>query len=64
MMQRLIDEIRSIADVSDTEVAAFIESMEAVTVPKGDYFLKEGQVSRRMGYIERGLMMHSFPSCI
>jgi CRP-like cAMP-binding protein len=58
MMQRLIDEIRSIADVSDTEVAAFIESMEAVTVPKGDYFLKEGQVSRRMGYIERGLMMH------
>lgn len=58
MMQRLIDEIRSIVDVSDTEVAAFTDSMETVIVPKGDYFLREGQVSRRMGYIGRGLMMH------
>lgn len=57
-MQRLIDEIKSIVDVSDTEVAAFLDSMETVIVPKGGYFLKEGQVSRRMGYIGRGLMMH------
>lgn len=58
MSQRLVDEIRAITDVSDIEAAEFLQSLDTVFIPKGEYFLREGQVSRRLGYIEAGLVMY------
>lgn len=57
-MEKLIAEMKSIADFSSTDIELFINSFEASFIPKGEYFLKEGQISRHLGYITSGLTMH------
>jgi CRP/FNR family transcriptional regulator, anaerobic regulatory protein len=58
MTEKLIAEMKSIADFSSTDIELFINSFEASFIPKGEYFLKEGQISRHLGYITSGLTMH------
>ncbi len=58
MIDKLITEIKSIADFSPADVDLFMDSFEEVFVPKGNDFLREGQISRYIGYIKSGLMMH------
>ena len=58
MIDFLIAEIKSIADFTDDDINIFIESFEESFVTKGEYFLREGQISRHIGYIKSGLMMH------
>jgi CRP/FNR family transcriptional regulator, anaerobic regulatory protein len=58
MTEKLIAEIKSIADFSSTDIELFINSFEASFIPKGEYFLKQGQISRHLGYITSGLTMH------
>lgn len=58
MSRQLIKEIKALTDVTDSDIADFMQSMQRLFIPKGDCFLQVGQVSRRMGYIERGLMIH------
>jgi CRP-like cAMP-binding protein len=58
MYSRLNEEIKTIADFTDAEIELFNQSFELSEVRKGEYFLKEGQISRHLGYIISGLMMH------
>jgi CRP/FNR family transcriptional regulator, anaerobic regulatory protein len=58
MTDKLRTEIRTIADFSDNDIQLFIEAMEESFIAKGEHFLKEGQISRHLGYIKSGLMMH------
>lgn len=58
MTDQLIAEIKTISNFSDEDITLFINSMEEIFIAKGEHFLIEGQVSRHLGYIKIGLMMH------
>lgn len=58
MLEQLIYETRQITDFSDTEIDKFVSLLEASYVAKGDYFLREGQVSKHIGYLNSGLLMY------
>lgn len=58
MADKLIAEIKTIADFSDDDIALFMQAMEESFIPKGEHFLKDGQVSRHIGYLKSGLMMY------
>lgn len=58
MTAQLITEIKNILDFSDEDIQLFLDSIEEMFISKGDHFLKDGQVSRHLGYIKSGLMMH------
>lgn len=50
--------MKKIADFSDEDIQLFGKAMDETFIPKGDHFLKAGQVSKHLGYIKTGLMMH------
>jgi CRP/FNR family transcriptional regulator, anaerobic regulatory protein len=58
MMDHLVAEIKTIADFSEKDIRIFIDALEECFVSKGDHFLQAGQVSKHIGYIRSGLMMH------
>ncbi|MDN3676079.1 Crp/Fnr family transcriptional regulator [Flavobacterium paronense] len=58
MVDKLIAEINTITDFSKEDITLFIEALEEKTIPKGEHFLKEGQISTRFGYLTSGLMMY------
>jgi CRP-like cAMP-binding protein len=57
-MDRLIREMKSIGSFSETDIELLVGSLEEAFVAKGDYFLKEGEVSHHIAYILSGLTMH------
>ncbi len=58
MIDKLITEIRTIADFSAADIELFLGSFTEKVMDKGDHFLMEGQVSKHLGYIKNGLTMH------
>lgn len=58
MLDQLIVEIKSVADFSEEDIALFKHALQELKIPKGDYFLKAGEISRRIGYITSGLVMY------
>jgi CRP-like cAMP-binding protein len=58
MINTLTAEIKKIADFSDDEIDQFFSFLEEDFIPKGEHFLKFGQVSRYVAYITSGLVMH------
>ncbi len=58
MYDKLICELKSICNFSDTDFENILGYLEEDFVAKGDHFLKEGEVSHYMGYIISGLTMH------
>jgi CRP-like cAMP-binding protein len=58
MTAELTAEIKRIGDFSDADIDLFFSFLKESFLPKGDYFLKEGQVSRYLAYTLSGLTMH------
>lgn len=58
MSDKLIGEIKSVDNFSEEDIELFRNSLETIFIPKGDYFLKAGQVSKYIGYIESGLVIY------
>ena len=58
MTEKLISEIRTIADFSTADIDLFLSSFTETFFAKGEHFLAEGKVSKHLGYIKSGLMMH------
>ncbi len=58
MIDYLIAKTKGIGDFTDEDINMLIESFEESFITKGEYFLREGQISRHIGYIKSGLMMH------
>lgn len=58
MSEKLIAEIKSIGNFSEGDITLFTDALETIFIPKGEYFLKAGQVSKYIGYIESGLVMY------
>jgi len=58
MTDRLIFEIRKIDSFSDEEIDLLLGFLAPKFIPKGEHFLRPGQVSRYMAFIDAGLLMH------
>jgi CRP-like cAMP-binding protein len=58
MIDKLSNEIKSIANFSDVDIELFAGFLEESFVAKGDHFLKEGEISHYIAYITSGLTMH------
>ena len=58
MYDHLKSNIRHLGHFSEDEMDVFISKSEVLQLKKGDHFLKEGQVSNYIAYINKGLAMH------
>ena len=58
MIDKLKKEIKSIADFSEEDIELFGNALEEAFIPKGEHFLREGQISKHLGYIKSGLTMY------
>jgi CRP/FNR family transcriptional regulator, anaerobic regulatory protein len=58
MVDELIVEIKKVIDVSEEGISLLMQALEEKFIPKGQHFLKEGQVNKHFGYIKSGLMMY------
>jgi CRP-like cAMP-binding protein len=57
-MDKLIQDIRSIAGLSEEDIELFKGFVEPGFVAKGDHFLRIGETSQHIAYILSGLTMH------
>jgi CRP/FNR family transcriptional regulator, anaerobic regulatory protein len=58
MYDNLRKNISQLENCSDDEFDFLVSKTEVVLLRKGEYFLKEGQVSNHMAFIEKGLAMY------
>jgi CRP-like cAMP-binding protein len=58
MIEKLITEMKAVQDFSTEDIDQFVSSLEKVSVPKGKHFLTEGQVSKHIAYVTKGLAMY------
>ena len=58
MNEKLLAEIKKIADLSDEDLIFFKNSLEKEFIPKGEHFLKEGQICKHLGIVTEGLLMY------
>ncbi|WKN45764.1 Crp/Fnr family transcriptional regulator [Tunicatimonas pelagia] len=57
-MNDLIRNVQQFEQFSSEELAAFSAIARSRQLAKGDFLLKEGQVSQEIAYVSRGLLMH------
>ena len=57
MYKNLIFNIKKFDNYTDEELDYFISILSHKVIQKGEYFLKEGQISTTIAYIEQGLLM-------
>lgn len=58
MIEKLINTIQSIIDLTPKEVECINELFKEKQIKKGDFFLAEGQVCKQVGFIVKGLMRY------
>jgi len=54
----LIKVLSQFANLTDEETKLITSSFEPHTLLKGEYFLKEGEVNRHIGFLHRGLVRY------
>jgi CRP-like cAMP-binding protein len=55
-MNELENYIKAFFGIEDNEVSKMLEMFEPVTLNKGDYFLKSGQQSKQLAFIQSGII--------
>jgi CRP/FNR family transcriptional regulator, anaerobic regulatory protein len=58
MYDHLKSNIRHLGHFSEEEMDVLISKLEVLRLKKGDHFLKEGQVSNHIAFVNKGLAMH------
>jgi len=58
MFENLRKNINQVEVYPDEEFDVFVSNLEVVHLSKGEYFLKEGQTSNHIAFMERGLAMY------
>jgi len=56
MTDEITKNIGELLQLQEEELKVFISKFKPVVLKKGDYFLKEGEVSRKIGFIVKGSM--------
>jgi len=57
-MQTLINTIKTFIPLSGTEEALVADLFREIQLPKGSYFVKEGQVCKYVGFLQEGLLRY------
>ncbi len=58
MFQKLFDNAAQAGQFSAEELQALADTAEPMQLCRGDHFLREGQVSHHIAYLEEGITMH------
>lgn len=58
MLEILIEKIKTIDSFTEDEINFFVSKLNKHFIPKGGYFLKEGQISKHLGFVVSGIGMH------
>lgn len=56
--QNFQSHIKLAGHFTEEEIEAFVGKIEVLYLAKGEYFLKEGEVSHHIAFVERGIAMH------
>lgn len=59
-LQNIIDAISRFCSVSEVEMAEITMFLTVTHLKKGEYFLKEGQVCKKIGFLNAGLIRHYY----
>jgi len=60
MTNEIIKHIRQLLPLPEEDLKIFVSKFKPVSLKKGDYFIKEGQISRKVGFIIKGSMLCSY----
>lgn len=58
--QTVIHTIRHIVEVPDSEAEKFLSLLKPSSLPKGSYFLREGQIPTKFAFISQGLVRYLY----
>lgn len=56
--EKILGNINKLGHYTDEEIADFLSITQVKVLKKNDHFLNEGQISREIGFINQGLLMH------
>ncbi len=60
MTDEIIKHIEQIIPLKEDDLNFFLSKFKPVSLKKGDYFIREGQISRKVGFIVSGSMLCSY----
>lgn len=60
MSEKLIAAINKLTKLPPQEVVNFLAITQHKTIPKGAYFIREGQIPRKFGFVESGLFRYVY----
>ena len=60
MTEDIIKHIGQLLPLDKKDLKKFLSKFEPVSLKKGDYFIREGQISRKVGFIVKGCMLCSY----
>ena len=60
MTDEIIKHIGQLIPLQDDDLKIFLSKFKPVSLKKGDYFIREGQISRKVGFIVKGSMLCSY----
>ncbi len=58
--EKLIKTIRNWVEVPDNSMEAFLQRVHPISLQAGEYFIKEGQVPRKFGFVTTGLFRYLY----
>lgn len=58
MISNLINILGNFANLEENEIKLIESSFEPYALPKGEFFLKEGEVSKYVGFLNKGLVRY------
>jgi len=58
MHSNLINHLSQIADLDGEEIELIKTSFKPLSLPKGSFFLREGEVAKHVGFLQKGLVRY------
>lgn len=58
--QNVLNTIKRIVNIPDVEAEKFLSLLSPLTIPKGSYYLREGQVPLKFAFISHGLVRYLY----
>jgi len=60
MAQSFISFVKRIIDLPEAEEAKILKLLKPVKIAKGEYYIREGQIPKKFGFVEQGLFRYLY----
>lgn len=60
MAQSFISFVKHIVDLPEAEEAKVLKLLKPVKIAKGEYYIREGQIPKKFGFVEQGLFRYLY----